>query len=170
MTLAALAAAACIAGSVAATPRAEAADRVDVGVLVCHVKASIGWIITSKQEMTCTFSSSQGDLPQRYAGSITTVGLDLGVTGAGIMTWGVLAVTSQVAPGALAGTYVGATGDIALGVGVCRQCADRRRQVVRAQPVLGRGQCRRLAGAGRRRPHPALRALIAASVLSADVP
>jgi hypothetical protein len=118
MTLAALAAVACVAGSVATAPRAEAADRVDVGVLVCHVKASIGWIITSKQEMTCTFSSSQGDLPQRYAGSITTVGLDLGVTGAGIMTWGVLAVTSQVAPGALAGTYVGATGDIALGVGV----------------------------------------------------
>ncbi|QJP13211.1 DUF992 domain-containing protein [Starkeya sp. ORNL1] len=118
MTLAALAAVACVAGSVAAAPRAEAADRVDVGVLVCHVKASIGWIVTSKQEMTCTFSSSQGDLPQRYAGSITTVGLDLGVTGAGIMTWGVLAVTAQVAPGALAGTYVGATGDIALGVGV----------------------------------------------------
>jgi hypothetical protein len=118
LTLGALATAALIAGSVAAAPRAEAADRVDVGVLVCHVKASIGWIITSKQEMTCTFSSSQGDLPQRYAGSITTVGLDLGVTGAGIMTWGVLALTSQVAPGALAGTYVGATGDIALGVGV----------------------------------------------------
>jgi hypothetical protein len=118
LTLGALATAALIAGSVAAAPRAEAADRVDVGVLVCHVKASIGWIITSKQEMTCTFSSSQGDLPQRYAGSITTVGVDLGVTGAGIMTWGVLALTSQVAPGALAGTYVGATGDIALGVGV----------------------------------------------------
>lgn len=104
--------------TLALSPRAEAADRVDVGVLVCHVQASIGLIITSKQEMNCTFSSSQGAPPQRYAGTITTVGLDLGVTGAGIMTWGVLAVTSQVAPGALAGTYVGATGDIALGVGV----------------------------------------------------
>lgn len=97
---------------------AQAADRVDVGVLVCHVGASIGWIVTSKQDLNCTLSPSDGSLPQRYKGSITTVGLDLGVTGAGIMTWGVLALTKQVAPGALAGTYIGATADAALGVGV----------------------------------------------------
>lgn len=116
--LAALAAAVAVTATLASAPRAQAADRVDVGVLVCHVGSSIGLLITSKQEMNCTFSSKQGDLPQRYAGTITTVGIDLGVTGAGIMTWGVLALTKQVAPGALAGTYVGATGDIALGVGV----------------------------------------------------
>lgn len=113
--VAALAATAFLAAA-AATP--ARADRVAVGVLVCHVGSSIGMIVTSKQELNCTFSPNGDGIPQRYRGTITTVGLDLGVTGAGIMTWGVAAVTKDVAPGALAGTYAGATADVALGVGV----------------------------------------------------
>jgi len=41
-----------------------------------------------------------------------------GVTIGGVMTWGVLAVTNEVAPGALAGPYAGVSGNVALGVGV----------------------------------------------------
>ena len=47
-----------------------------------------------------------------------TVGLELGVTAAGVMAWGVLAPTAGVPAGTLAGTYVGASGDVALGLGV----------------------------------------------------
>jgi hypothetical protein len=50
--------------------------------------------------------------------TIARVGLDLGFTGGGVLMWTVLARTKGLRRGALAGTYVGASGDIALGVGV----------------------------------------------------
>ncbi|HSI42253.1 MAG TPA: DUF992 domain-containing protein [Xanthobacteraceae bacterium] len=95
-----------------------AADKVDAGVLVCNAGASIGMIVESKQELTCTYNPSNNGPTQRYAGTIQTIGLDLGVTGGGVMTWGVLAVTKDVLPGALAGPYGGVTGNVAIGVGV----------------------------------------------------
>ncbi len=103
--------------ALAAAP-ANAADRVKVGVLVCNAGASIGMIVTSKQELSCTYTPADNSPVQRYAGVIKSVGIDLGVTGGGVMTWGVLALTKQVAPGALAGPYGGVSGDVALGVGV----------------------------------------------------
>ncbi|MBS9477918.1 DUF992 domain-containing protein [Ancylobacter radicis] len=103
--------------ALAAVP-ATAADRVKTGVLVCNAGASIGMIISSKQELACTYTPSDNTPVQRYSGVIKSVGLDLGVTGGGVMTWGVLALTKQVTPGALAGPYGGVSGDVALSVGV----------------------------------------------------
>ncbi|MFK8251674.1 DUF992 domain-containing protein [Ancylobacter terrae] len=103
--------------SLAAAP-AGAADKVNAGVLVCNAGASIGMIIESKQELSCTFTPSNNGPLQRYAGTIKNVGLDLGVTGGGVMTWGVLAVSSGIAPGQLAGPYGGVSGNVAIGVGV----------------------------------------------------
>ncbi len=96
---------------------AHAATRVDVGVLVCQVGASISMIVESKQKLNCTFNPTEGPSTS-YKGTIERVGLDLGVTGAGMMTWGVAAVTKQVAPGALAGSYDGVSADVAMGIGV----------------------------------------------------
>lgn len=97
---------------------AAAKDRVQAGVLVCNAGASIGFIVTSKQELSCTFTPSDNSPVTNYKGTIKEIGLDLGVTGGGVMTWGVLALSNSVAPGALAGTYGGISGDVALGVGV----------------------------------------------------
>ncbi|TCK31641.1 uncharacterized protein DUF992 [Ancylobacter aquaticus] len=97
---------------------ASAADRVKAGVLVCNAGASIGMLIESKQELTCTYTPADNSPVQNYAGTIKNIGLELGVTGGGVLTWGVLAVTNSFAPGALAGTYAGVTGNVALGVGV----------------------------------------------------
>jgi len=55
---------------------------------------------------------------QFYEGALNTVGIDIGVVGTGGLAWGVLAPTAGVPAGALAGTYVGASGDTALGAGV----------------------------------------------------
>jgi hypothetical protein len=105
--------------AVAYAAPASAADRVNAGVLVCNAGASIGMIIESKQELSCTYTPANNAPIQHYSGSIQTVGLDLGVTGGGVMTWGVLAVDkSPIAAGALAGPYGGVTGNVALGVGV----------------------------------------------------
>ena len=97
---------------------ATAKDRINAGVLVCNAGASIGFIIESKQELRCTFTPADNSPPQYYAGTIQNIGMELGVTGGGVMTWGVLAVQKGVAPGQLAGTYAGASGNVALGVGV----------------------------------------------------
>jgi mRNA-degrading endonuclease toxin of MazEF toxin-antitoxin module len=51
-------------------------------------------------------------------GEITTVGLDIGATSGGKMSWAVLTPTEGPQRGALAGDYVGASGQVAVGVGV----------------------------------------------------
>ena len=46
------------------------------------------------------------------------MGLDIGISAGGLLGWAVLAPTSGAPAGALAGEYVGASGDIGVGVGV----------------------------------------------------
>lgn len=53
-----------------------------------------------------------------YQGRIGRIGLDLGITAGGKMIWGVHASTTSIAPRALVGDYVGASGDISPGAGV----------------------------------------------------
>ncbi|HEV2714832.1 MAG TPA: DUF992 domain-containing protein [Terriglobales bacterium] len=65
----------------------------------------------------CSFNPDNGP-PENYVGHVNRLGLDLGVKAAGAMAWGVFAPTSGLHHGALAGTYVGASGGASLGVGV----------------------------------------------------
>jgi hypothetical protein len=88
-----------------------------VGVLTCRLDPSIGFIIAGHQSMECTFKQEAGP-SQVYQGAINTIGLDVGVTAGGILAWTVFAQTRGTPAGALAGEYVGASGDIGLGVGV----------------------------------------------------
>jgi len=89
-----------------------------VGVLTCRLNPSIGFIIAGHQSMECSYAPSGGGPPQAYQGAINSVGLDLGVTAGGVLAWTVFAPTAGVAAGALAGEYVGASGDIGFGLGV----------------------------------------------------
>jgi len=89
-----------------------------IGALMCKVDPSVGFIIVGHQPMQCTFTPSAApSQPQYYDGAINTVGLDIGVSAGSILGWGVFAPTSGLAPGALAGEYVGASGDLGLGIG-----------------------------------------------------
>jgi hypothetical protein len=88
------------------------------GMLTCKLNPSIGFIIVGHQSMECRFVPSVPAPPQFYEGALNTVGIDIGVIGGGALAWGVLAPVAGVPAGALAGTYVGASGDVALGVGV----------------------------------------------------
>jgi hypothetical protein len=56
--------------------------------------------------------------PENYLGEITTVGLDIGVTGGGVLIWSVFMPTRGSQYGSLAGSYGGVSGDVSLGVGV----------------------------------------------------
>jgi hypothetical protein len=89
-----------------------------VGVLNCRFAPSVGLIVVGFQKMDCLFTSDLPAPPERYVGNMTTVGLDVGFTAAGALTWGVYASTRNLVPGSLAGNYGGASGSAAVGVGV----------------------------------------------------
>ena len=93
------------------------AQNVQVGRLSCAVSGGVGFIITSKKGLSCTFFSQNG-ARERYHGSIRKFGLDIGATRGGQMVWGVLAPSGGYRSGALAGTYVGASGEASVGAGV----------------------------------------------------
>jgi Protein of unknown function (DUF992) len=106
------------AATVAAPAEAQAPGAwTQAGVLKCRLNPSIGFIIVGHQSMECKFESGEGYPAQAYEGAINSVGLDLGVTAGGVLAWAVLAPTKGVPTGALAGEYVGASGDIGIGVG-----------------------------------------------------
>jgi hypothetical protein len=103
-----------------AAPPAETQSQgawTQAGVLTCRLNPSIGFIIVGHQTMECRFQPVGPNPPQAYEGAINTVGLDFGVTAGGVLAWTVFAPTTGVPAGALAGEYVGASGDIGIGVG-----------------------------------------------------
>jgi uncharacterized protein DUF992 len=83
-----------------------------VGTLTCKMAPSIGLIFGSRQRMACRFTPNGSNPPEAYVGVMGTIGLDVGITAGGIMAWGVIAPTAGPRRGALAGTYVGASGAI----------------------------------------------------------
>ena len=95
---------------------AQEPRRTNVGTLTCRVGPGVGAVIGSRRRLTCRFNASDGH-SEEYAGSITRFGLDVGVTAGGVMRWAVLVRTRGVRRGALAGHYVGASGDVSVGVG-----------------------------------------------------
>lgn len=88
-----------------------------VGVLMCKVDPSVGFVIAGHQPMQCTYTPSLATVPpQYYDGAINTVGIDIGGSAGGVLGWGVFAPTTAVPPGALAAEYVGVSGDVGFGI------------------------------------------------------
>jgi Protein of unknown function (DUF992) len=96
---------------------AQAQSGVRVGTLNCNVAGGWGFILGSSKALRCVFSPGPGGHPERYAGSISKIGVDIGYTKGGVLIWGVFAPTSNMARGALAGSYGGATASATVGVG-----------------------------------------------------
>jgi Protein of unknown function (DUF992) len=89
-----------------------------VGALTCAVDPSVGFILVGHQPMQCTYTPNLAPAPpQYYDGAINTVGIDIGVSAGSVLAWGVFAPTSGLPQGALSGEYVGASGDLGIGVG-----------------------------------------------------
>ncbi len=90
---------------------------VKVGVLTCHVSSGWGFIFGSSKDLHCNFSPS-GGMGERYVGTVSKFGVDIGYTAGGVLVWDVLAPTTTIKRGALAGGYGGATASATAGVGV----------------------------------------------------
>jgi Protein of unknown function (DUF992) len=95
---------------------AEAA--VQAGVLSCRSGPSVGLILGSVRQFQCTFRPSVAGMPrQYYNATVGRVGVDIGVSAGTQLVWGVFAPTVQIGPGDLAGTYVGGSAAVAVGLG-----------------------------------------------------
>lgn len=102
--------------ALAVPAQAQQPARVEVGVLNCAVSGGAGFVFGSSKRLDCTFQA--GSRREAYVGTINKFGLDVGFTGASVISWAVLAPTSTFGPGALAGSYGGATGEATVGVGL----------------------------------------------------
>ena len=114
MGAAAVAAALVAASGMTSVVQAQA--HVEVGVLSCAVAGGAGFVFGSSKRLECTFQS--GGRREAYVGTINKFGIDIGFTGASVISWAVLAPTRDFGPGVLAGNYGGAAGEATLGVGL----------------------------------------------------
>jgi hypothetical protein len=104
---------------VGAAGAAQAASSVKVGVLTCDVDPGLGFIIGSDKSLDCWFKPSKGGKTEHYSGSIKKLGIDVGYTAKTKIAW--LVFAAEKAPNkkhALAGTYVGASHEVTLGLGL----------------------------------------------------
>ena len=63
-------------------------------MLTCNMSGGVGLIVGGRQNLACQFvPSSPRYAPDSYVGEITTVGLDIGATSGGKMSWAVLMPT-----------------------------------------------------------------------------
>jgi hypothetical protein len=98
------------------TPQAAGKSGANVGSLTCNVAGGVGFVFGSSKELSCLFTRTDG-IAERYTGTIKKYGVDIGFTKEAQMVWLVFAPGS-IAPGALAGSYGGATASATVGVGV----------------------------------------------------
>ena len=102
----------------ATLPAGAAEATVQVGRLSCDIAGGYGLLVGSQKSVSCTFHRANG-ATESYSGEITRIGLDIGKTNSTHVEWLVFAATrTDYATGALAGNYVGASGEATLGVGL----------------------------------------------------
>jgi hypothetical protein len=106
-----------IVGIAALAAPASAQSAVKVGTLTCNVASGFGFIFGSSRALNCTYSGVGGRL-EHYMGNIMKFGADIGYTSGGVLVWTVVAPVAAMQPGALAGSYAGATGSATVGVGL----------------------------------------------------
>jgi hypothetical protein len=119
---------------------AQSPGYIQVGTLVCKGKGGVGFIIASKKTFTCEFKQ-QGQKNEYYAGSITNIGIDIGVTGETTLVWAVFTSSNKLKKGDLAGNYVGAGANASVAVGVgANALVGGSKNTIALQPFSGQAQ------------------------------
>ena len=110
----------------------------NVGTLTCNVAGGVGFVFGSSKQLSCLFNRNNGTA-ERYTGEINKFGVDIGFTKEAQIVWLVFSAGS-LAPGALAGSYGGATasGTVGVGVGANVLIGGSNRQIT-LQPVSVEG-------------------------------
>jgi hypothetical protein len=94
-----------------------AATRVQAGSLTCDISAGFGIIVGSKRDIDCIFTPSTPGQVEHYRGTITKIGVDIGVLRGGSLIWYVYAPTNH-ADGVLQGSYSGVSANATVGLGL----------------------------------------------------
>jgi Protein of unknown function (DUF992) len=131
--------------------------RVELGTLTCSMSSSIGLIVGSQKNVNCIFRGQPGEPEEAYTGTMTTIGLDIGITTGGVIVWTVFADTNRFA-GMLAGKYAGATAEISVAAGLgANVLVGGSHRTVALQPLSLQGQIGLdiAAGVGELDLHPA---------------
>ena len=95
---------------------AQEAGRTRAGTLTCAISPGVGMIVAGQRQLSCIYASARGRAREAYEGTASTLGLDIGATSGGQLTWAVFAPTT-LRRAALAGSYVGATAGGTVGAG-----------------------------------------------------
>jgi hypothetical protein len=91
--------------------------------------------------MRCVFVASTTGQQYVYTGTIRRLGVDIGVTRGGTLFWAVFARNSQIGRGTLRGNYVGASGNVAVGLGLgAKVLIGGSRRTITLQPLSVEGQ------------------------------
>ncbi len=123
-----------------APEHAAGGTTVRAGYLTCHVSSGWGFIFGSSRKLNCAYAMQPG-YTEYYTGSITKFGADIGYLQSGVILWAVLAPTTNLGQGSLAGHYGGATASAAVGVGAgANVLVGGFNQSIALQPVSIEGQ------------------------------
>jgi len=114
--------------------------QIQVGTLTCSLSSSVGLVLGSQKNVNCVFRSQPGEPEEAYTGTMTTIGLDIGVTTGGVVVWAVFADSNRYA-GMLAGTYAGATAEVSVAAGLgANVLVGGSHRTVALQPLSVQGQ------------------------------
>ena len=120
---------------------AQARPPFRVGGLTCSTGPRVGLVLGSRQDMRCVFVASPTGQQYVYTGTIRRLGVDVGVTRGGTLFWAVFARNSQIGRGTLRGNYVGASANVALGLGLgAKVLIGGSRRTITLQPLSVEGQ------------------------------
>ena len=132
---------ACLGCVIALFPFGANAASTQIGTLSCDVSKGIGMFVVDKQKLTCVFKLDKGGDADNYTGSIDEYGVAIGEVAAGHLIWGVLAETSGLPKGALAGTYSGIGANASVGPGAgANILAGGTGRAFSLQPISVEGQ------------------------------
>ena len=120
-------------GSTAADARYER-----IGTLECKVAPNVSFIVGSMRTAGCTFYPANSKQRHRYKADLDRIGIDLNVSQGGNLIWAVHAHNKRLYPGDLRGVYRGASGNIAVVVGLAANVlVGGSNNTVALQPLSG---------------------------------
>jgi hypothetical protein len=117
---------------------AAAQGGVKIGTLKCNVGSGWGFVLGSTKDLKCIFSPNGA--AERYGGTVQKFGVDIGYTQSGVIIWAVFAPTTDLKPGALRGTYVGASAEVSAGMGLGANVLIGGGSSIALQPLSIQGQ------------------------------
>jgi hypothetical protein len=134
-----LAVAAAVAAIFASSP-ASAQHLERIGTLECRVAPNVSFVVGSHRRAGCTFYALNRRELHRYRADIGRIGVDLNLSAGGLLVWAVHAHNRRLYRGDLRGTYTGASGNIAVGLGIGGNVlVGGSRNTVALQPLSGEG-------------------------------